>query len=159
MGFLLLLVSFFVLSSKDTITLKLSTLISHSASLVAIKYFITGIFGISILLIIIGLIISWLSYISFEFTLGENAISVKRGILNKREISIPYRQIQNIDIEQSFNQKMMGISKMTILTAGNDYNDKKGESEGEFEVIQSDLAEKIKEYILEKANLQIIKNV
>jgi len=158
-GFLLLLVSFFILSSKDTLYLKLDSLIHSSLSMNIVNYFIMGILIISILLIVIGVIVSWLGYINCEFVLGENAISIRRGILNKKEISIPYRQIQNIDIEQSFNQKMLGICKLVILTAGNDYNNKIGESEGKFDVIELRVANKIKEYILEKANLQVVKNV
>lgn len=158
-GVVLLIVSFFVSSSKDLIVSKLGSFLSIENSLSIASYFITGLFIVSILLIIFGILISWLSYISFEFTLSENSISITKGILSKKETSIPYRQIQNINIEQSFNYKMMGISKLVILTAGNDSNDTVGEAEGEFAVIQSDVAEKIKGYILEKANLQVVKNV
>jgi len=158
-GILLLIVSVFVSSSKDFIVSKLGLMISSSSAVSIATYFISTLFIVSVLLIILGVLISWLSYISLQFTLGENAISITKGILSKREISIPYRQIQNIDIEQSFNHKMMGVSKLVILTAGNDNNDTEGEAEGVFHIIQSDIAGKIKEYILEKANPQVIKSV
>lgn len=158
-GILLLVVSFFVSSSKEFIISKMSYILPPQTSLSVTSYFVNGLFVASVLIIIFGILMSWLSYISFKFVLGENAISIKKGILNKKEVSIPYRQIQNIDIEQSFNLKMMGVSRLVILTAGNDNNDTAGEAEGIFEIIQSDVAEKIKEYILEKANLQVVKNV
>jgi len=97
---------------------------------------------------------SWFKYISCDFTLGENAFSIRKGVLSKKEVSIPYRQIQNIDIEQSFNFKMMGVCKLVILTAGNDNNDKDGESEGVFDVIDFKVASSIKEMILQKTNIQ-----
>jgi uncharacterized membrane protein YdbT with pleckstrin-like domain len=70
--------------------------------------------------------------------------------LSKKEISIPYRQIQDINIEQTFYFKMMGVSKLVVLTAGSDDNDKEGEAEGIFEVIDSSVAEKIREELLQK---------
>ena len=54
---------------------------------------------------------------------------------------------------------MMGVSKLVILTAGNDNNDKEGESEGIFQVIDSNIAEKMRTDILERANIQEVKEV
>lgn len=77
--------------------------------------------------------------------------------MSKKEVSIPYRQIQNINIEQTFSHKMMRVSKLIILTAGSDNADKVGESEGVFEIIDSELALKIREELLKRTNTQIIK--
>ena len=158
-GFLLLLVSFFIYSSKDGLISKMMILFPLSIASSIFSYFIGVLYIVALLLIIIGSLISWLDYISCDFTLDENAFIIRRGILNKKEISIPYRQIQDIDIEQTFNNKMMGVSKLVILTAGNDNNDKEGESEGIFQVIDSNIAEKMRADILERANIQEVKEV
>ena len=156
-GIILLVVSIIVAFSKISLISKLSSLISLNGAITIINYLVYILFIISVLLILGALFISWLSYINCDYTLSENALSIRRGILTKKEVSIPYRQIQNIDIEQSFNYRMMGVSKLVILTAGNDNKDKEGEAEGIFEIIDSDNAKKIKEYILEKSNIQILK--
>lgn len=159
-GIILLVVSFIVLSSKDAIASKFVLLFSVSTTTLLVNYLTTGLFMISTLFILGAAFVSWLSYISCSFILGENALSITRGLLNKKEISIPYRQIQNIDIEQSLSYRMMGVSKLVILTAGNDNDnsDKVTKSEGVFDVIESKLAMMIKEYILQRANLQIVKD-
>jgi len=151
-GIVVLVASIFISSSKASIISLFSSFLSNDIASSLVDYIIGGFFTVSVLLIIFGVFMSWLSYISCVFTLGENAISIKRGILNKKDISIPYRQIQDISIEQSFSNKMMGVSKLVILTAGNDNNDTEGEAEGSFDVIDSNLAQNIKETILQKTN-------
>lgn len=153
-GLILLVISFIVASSKDWMASKIVLIFSIQTTVSIVNYIINGLFLISILLILGALLMSWLLYIGCDYTLGDNAFSIRRGILSKKEVSIPYRQIQNIDIEQTFNHRMMGVSKLVVLTASNDNNDKVGESEGVFDVIDSKLALTIKEYILQKTSIQ-----
>lgn len=152
-GLILIIFSFIIASLKKSIISKVVLVFPQSTSSNIVGYFIAILFIISILFIVGGVIASLIDYLSNSFNLGENAISIKRGFISKKEISIPYRQIQDINIEQSLNFKMMGISKMILLTAGDDDNDKEGESEGIFKVIDMGIAEKIKEYILQKTNI------
>jgi len=156
-GIILLIISFFISSLKSVMISKLVLVFPLTTTTSIVSGFIIGLFILSFLLIVFGLFISWFEYISFNFILSENALIIRRGFFSKKEISIPYRQIENIDIEQSFNFKMMGVSKLVILTAGNDNNDKEGESEGVFEVIDSKIAVNIREIILQKTNIQIMK--
>jgi len=153
-GIALLVVSFIISSFKDSMVSGLNSFLSLITATSIVTYFINGLFIVSVLLLVLGGLMSWFKYISCDFTLGENAFSIRKGVLSKKEVSIPYRQIQNIDIEQSFNFKMMGVCKLVILTAGNDNNDKDGESEGVFDVIDFKVASSIKEMILQKTNIQ-----
>ena len=98
---------------------------------------------------------SWINYISCEYSLDENAFSIRRGIFNKKEVFIPYRQIENINIDQTLNFKMMGVSKLTVDTAGNDNN--AGKPEVVFDVIDSRIAVSIRDFILQRTNLEVIK--
>jgi len=45
---------------------------------------------------------------------------------------------------------MMGVCKLTILTAGNDNNDREGEAEGVFQVIDINIAKNLQNTILQK---------
>lgn len=158
-GLLLLIVSFIFTSFKAVIIPKIAFLLPMSIAIGIANYLTIGLFIVSFLFILGGFFMSWLNYISCTFTLGEQSFNIKRGILNKREVFIPYRQIQDISIEQTFYNKMMGISKLVILTAADDNNDTEGESEGVFEVIDSNLAQKIQKELLEKTNVQTTREI
>ena len=154
-GIVFFAISFILSSLKTAMVSKLVFVFPLITSINIVNYFVNGLFIISTLLVVFSLVTSWLSYISCDFTLGEESFSSRKGILNKKEVFIPYKQIQNINIEQSFNFKMMGVSKLRIETAGND-NNNGGQAEGNFEVVDSKVAQTIREFILEKINRQQI---
>lgn len=115
--------------------------------------------ALSFLVVVAGTIYSWLRYISCTFILDEHALIIKRGILSKKETSIPYRQIQNINIEQTPSRRIMGVSNLIILTAGEDNNNTVGKSEGVFNIIDISMARSLQESLLERINVQQIKSV
>lgn len=152
-GIILLIASFVVLSFKANITSIFNSVFSHNTSLSITNYIIITFFIVSFITIVSEILTSWISYIRIIFTLDENSITIKSGIFNKKEISIPYRQIQDVTITQKVSQRMMGVSSLVILTAGHDNNDKEGEAEGMFEVIDSEIAQKMRVTILERSNV------
>jgi len=158
-GIFALVVSIIVSSYKSILISKVDLLAPTEVSSIIVSYFIYGLFALTVALIIFGLIMSWINYISCDFTLDENAFNIRRGFLTKREVSIPYRQIQNINIEQSLSHKMLGIGKLVILTEGDHSNLDENNREGVFEVIDYSLAHQVREFILQRTNLQIIKDV
>ena len=155
-GVFLLVVSFIISSLRGSMVAKMALVIPLTTALSIASFLVNGLFIISVLLIIFGALMSWINYISCEYTLDENAISIRRGIFNKKEVFIPYRQIENINIDQTFNFKMMGVSKLIIETAGNDSNNGDN-SEGIFDVIDSKVATSMREFILQRTNLEVIK--
>ena len=153
LGIVLLVISIIALSFKDSMIPKLTFIFSASMANQIINSLIMGLFLISFLALIGGVFLTWLNYINHTFILGDLSFVIKRGIFSKRTISIPYKQIQDISIEQSFSHRIMGVCKMTILTAGNDENDKEGEAEGVFNIIDINVAKNIQSAILEKNNI------
>ena len=105
-------------------------------------------------------LISWLIYTNYKFALGDNSLKIKRGILSKEEIAIPYRQIQDVDIDRDLSFQMLGLSRISILTAG--HEDKpaedepagSAESEGVLPALDKDLAEWLQTELLKRANVQ-----
>ena len=157
---LVLFIVFLILSSlKNIMVSKIVFILPVNAAVAIVNDFISGLFVIAILVLVGGFFMSWMDYISCAFTLGDGSFNIRRGIFNKKEVSIPYRQIQSVDIEQTFYHKMMGVSKLVVLTAGNDEGDKEGESEGIFEVIDSQVAEKMRGDILQRTNVQTVKEM
>jgi len=110
---------------------------------------------------LLAFFISWLIYINFKFALGDNSLKIKRGILNKEEVAIPYRQIQDVDIDRDIGFQLMGLSRIVILTAGHedstvngDETGGGGDSEGYLPALDKDLAEWLQAELLKRANIQ-----
>ena len=112
--------------------------------------------GLAIVVEAFALLIGWLTYINYTFTVDANALKIRKGILNHEETALPYRQIQTIDLKQDLLGRMIGVSQLVILTAGHeDANESvSGESEGEFPVIDSGLASQLRDELLKRANTE-----
>lgn len=99
--------------------------------------------------------IAWLEYANYKFFLDEDSLKIKRGVLSKEEIAIPYRQIQNVDIERNFYYQMMGLSRLVILTAGYDADKpEEDESEGILPALDKNLAEWVRGELLKRTSVQ-----
>ena len=110
-----------------------------------------------IVVAIITFFIGWLIYKNFKFSLGDDSLKIKKGVFNREEVAIPYRQIQDVDIERDLSFQMMGLSRITILTAGQE--DEKdavadNQNEGILPAIDRDLAEWLQAELLKRANVQ-----
>lgn len=121
---------------------------------------------IGLLLWIVALLFAFLGagldYYGYQFFLDVDALKIKRGVINKDEISIPYRQIANVDVEQTFVHQLLGVSRVAILTAG--HEDKNGDtnedfSEGALPVIEKDKAEEMRDILIKRANVEKVMNV
>jgi uncharacterized membrane protein YdbT with pleckstrin-like domain len=105
-----------------------------------------------LLICIIVFTTAWLKYKSVKFMLDEFSFHVQRGILSKSDIAIPYKQIQNVTHEQSFNEKMLGIAHVIIETAGTDESESNAKSEGVLPILDSTLAISLEKELLQKAS-------
>jgi uncharacterized membrane protein YdbT with pleckstrin-like domain len=123
-------------------------------------------FALFVIFLLLSLLIAWLIYINYKFCLGEDSLRIKRGILNKEEIAIPYRQIQDVDIDRDLTFRMMGVSRIVILTAGHedprgsgDDPLERGQSEGYLPALDRDLAEWLQAQLLKRTNVQKVVQV
>ena len=103
----------------------------------------------------ITLLVSWLIYANYQFALQDDAIKIRRGIFEREEIAIPYRQIQDVDIEQDITDRALGVCRLVVLTAGHEDEKKpEGESEGILPVLDRSIAEELQSELLKRANVQ-----
>ncbi len=108
----------------------------------------------------IGLLAGWIQYASYKFALDENAIKIEQGIITKKEIAIPYRQIQSVNIERRFLDRINGVSHLYILSGGEDDNKKDGsESEGILWLIDAKEAVALRDELMKRANVERVINV
>jgi putative membrane protein len=72
------------------------------------------------LIFALTLIIGYLNYLNFSFFIDEESeeFVVRKGILNKTRIGIPLGKIQQVNINQSLLQKIVGVHALEVDTAG-----------------------------------------
>ncbi len=99
-------------------------------------------------LVILTLIIGYLKYRNFTFFLDEEKqeFVLRKGIVNKSKINIQLSKIQQVDINQSIIQKIIGVYSLDIDTAGSD------KKEISIRAIDQNLALILKERLLEYGN-------
>ena len=115
------------------------------------------IFIIGILFCIIAFITAFIKYKSVEYMFNEFAFSIRKGFFSKSEISIPYRQIQYINHSQSFNDKMLGVMKIVVETAGDDdSNGGKNNEEGVLPILDAKIALLIEKELLKRSNINSV---
>lgn len=111
--------------------------------------------GAFIIVFLISVLISWLIYANYWFALTDDALKIRRGVFSREEIAIPYRQIQDVDIEQDLTDRMIGVCRLVILTAGHEDEPKpEGESEGILPVIDKTLAGQLQTELLDRVDVQ-----
>jgi uncharacterized membrane protein YdbT with pleckstrin-like domain len=113
---------------------------------------------IAVIAFLMGLIISMLQYRNYTFTLDEFDIKMRRGVFNKKEISIAYRQIQAVDIIRSMSYRMFGVSRLVMITAGHDEPGKNEEADTLLDPIDKSLAEDIRELLEHKIGVQVVES-
>ncbi len=73
---------------------------------------------LSILLLIICHKWASLYWKNYSFELRDDRIIVKRGIIGKRKVTIPYDRIQNVNVVQGILERYFVVSNIQIETAG-----------------------------------------
>lgn len=120
--------------------------------------FIPLIFFLAILLGCIGIIISALRYKFFIFTLEEFGIRLRKGVLRVIEISIPYRQMQNVDVTRPLFYRIFGLSRLVILSAGHEQAEEGDQTDTVFDPIDSEVADQIRILLGRRIGVQVIEH-
>ena len=101
----------------------------------------------------IAAIQAWYLYSSHVFMLDDYALHIRSGILNRNEVAIPYRQIQDVSLDESYIERMFGVSELNIMTAGHEDN-KRDKSSAEFPLIGKVLAVALQEELSKRSSVQ-----
>ena len=102
----------------------------------------------SILVVSIIALISYLKFINFTFYIDEDQdeFIINKGVFNKTKIAIQLNKIQQVNINQSFIQKIIGVYALQVDTAGS--NNK----EVSIRAISHDLALALKTKLLDNTS-------
>lgn len=108
--------------------------------------------GTLLVLAVVGLI-SFLKYQNFTFYIDveNDEFVISEGILNKTKTSIQLNKIQQVSINQSFIQRIVGVYELEVDTAGSN------KKEGKINAISHSLALSLKVHLLN--NEQKLKSI
>lgn len=120
--------------------------------------FVLLIFTLAFILFIIGYVSAYFEYKNYSFTLEEYSLKVRKGIMSKEEISVPYRQIQDVNIERSFIYQIFGVSRLVFITAGREEPDIHEETEAVLDPLEKNVAEEVREELLRHIGVQKVEN-
>lgn len=119
-------------------------------------YIVIILYILTVLLFILGYVISKLTYHFYTFTLEEFDLRLKRGILHLETVSIPYRQVQDVNINRSLFYRMLGLSRIIIDSAGHEEKEDLNETNIVLEPIDKNVAEEIRKLLQRKIGVQVI---
>ncbi|PSO46001.1 MAG: hypothetical protein BRC25_00155 [Parcubacteria group bacterium SW_6_46_9] len=105
--------------------------------------------GLLLITVSIGYSVVWVKLFGYE--IADNEVKIERGVIAKSYDSIPFSRIQNVGIERSLLQRVLGISTVDIQTAG---ASRVGRAEGSIPGIDKEIAETVREKTMQKARLE-----
>ena len=80
------------------------------------------IYFLAVLMIVLGMIIyEWLYVITYFYDVGETFLRIRKGVLIRREVSVPYNQIQSVDVDQDVFDRILGLYDVHVSTAAEKY--------------------------------------
>lgn len=106
-------------------------------------------------LLVLGILSFWLVATRLDFDLrhylvGDKSLRVSQGAVFRREITLSYANVQNIEVTQGPLEKLLGLKSLTVSTAGGSAMAKGAEYAGGHSVTLEGLknADELRELIL-----------
>lgn len=97
-------------------------------------------------LIVLVLVYEYLYWKNFVYTVEEDGLKIVSGVISKNDRDIPLKRIQNIDINRNILQRVLGIAKTDIETAGG------GRTEASLKFVEYEKAQKLQEDVRKLKN-------
>lgn len=122
-----------------------------------VSTFFSDLFGTWLIIVILLFIVTYvwarLQYHYYRFELREEVFYKEYGVIYKRNVSISYNRIQNIDIYRGIFDRLLGLSRIEIQTAGFSGYGKGGYSaaEGRLPGLSKEDARLIQEELIQRA--------
>ena len=95
-----------------------------------------------VVVLIFSIIFSVLQYNNYSYGFNDIGLRISRGIISKNIMTIPYERIQSVDIERDLAHRILGLSSLSIQTAGMGIGRLIGLSPVNAENIQKDLIQR-----------------
>jgi putative membrane protein len=109
---------------------------------------IGGVLAVVLMLLIVAI----LQYLNFTFYLKDGHFFIKKGVLNREELSVSHSKIQNVYIKQNLLQQIVNVVSLSIETAGDD------KTEISISALPKPMAIELKRQLLKNSNQLRIKD-
>lgn len=86
-------------------------------AIVADKWIFLSLSVILIFTIFSAISRAFYEYLSFSYELDDGSLKIVRGIYQKKEAYIPYKNIQRVDIEMSAGERFWGLAAILVFTS------------------------------------------
>ncbi|MCD6549838.1 PH domain-containing protein [Candidatus Micrarchaeota archaeon] len=75
---------------------------------------------LAVVMIFLLPVLLWLElkYRSFTYTLTDESIIIREGVIAKKQVDIPYVSIENVDVKKPVIYRLLGLGVVSIDTAG-----------------------------------------
>ena len=107
-----------------------------------------------------GFSIARLKYKAAKIMLDESALRIISGLLNRKEIAIPFRRVQTVEIHQSPVQRLIGVGHVVIATTTDLDTPNEVESTADEEIIplmDYDLARAVANQLTKRAEVETMR--
>ena len=110
------------------------------ANKMALLYTASGFVAVLVLALVYG----YFYYLKFTFYLNPNKkeFVIDKGVFSRKHLTIPIEKIQQVNINQGFLQKIIGVYSLQIDTAGTD------SKEVDIRAINGEIAQALKQHLL-----------
>lgn len=85
----------------------------------------------------------WFRYVTLRYQFDESGVSMRWGILFRKEVYLTYRRIQDIHLTRNILQRWMGLAKISLQTAS-------GSSQAEMAIEGILQPERLRDYLYGK---------
>lgn len=95
-----------------------------------------------------------LVYSNFYFEIDEDGLTIESGVIHKSQVTVPFDQVQNVNIERSIIERILGVSSISIETAGSSggtTGKNRLRAEAHLPGIDLDMAKKIHDLLIDGA--------
>jgi len=144
----LLTITFFVVLSCAIIQILVVAFDPEVTNAEYVKYVWSWVAGALLLMWLITPGLRYLWFTNLRYFIEDERLVVKKGILTKKNISIPYSAITDFTLNRSLYDRWLGIGSLFVQTAGQNPQSTvhEGKLEGlvEFDSIHADLRARVK---------------
>lgn len=127
---------------------------------IQVQFAVLSVYGLLFVFIVIFICLAYslYQYESKQFMFDEFSLRVRSGIFSRKEVAVPYRQIQDVTLEESYVQRMFGVATLSVFTAGHeDSIPNNSDSSGVFfPLIDHSYAVELQQILLKRSNVQAI---
>jgi len=105
-----------------------------------------------LLAFVLSFIWAKISYRLYFYELTETGFCKEYGVIVKRQTTIPYDRIQNVDIDRGVVDRIIGLSSLKVQTAGKITIEGITSDEGRLPGLSKEVAEELRDELLRRSH-------